>query len=443
MFAKATTIYLHDQDFAAKDGHLITTKQSWTRVQRGLVYFDAQQLFDAQLRKDCRDLLASITSSNKAITPAERQAHDDMQSLLSQHVASSQGDAAIAPLQSEEMIQVKLVVVSDWEQVFRQVIDLGEYQRVKDALMAPTLSAENIERFGHVLHLLSFKAMAGPTRKWTLLLRIRLCLISNNIRLDRLAGPKGRGTVKDINRWQIAGDHGANEYFRRTYTDGCVPPCADWALLAKFIAGCSVKLQYLASLAHDFYIKNKRRLSIFCDWLLSQWNVEFFLINLGLKLVNVRVTYANDEREAAQRLFNDPDEDIDILVTWSRISATTAELTFSTSSRSYESKSCNNRKPLRNVVGDDIGSTQQTSLVLSRLGFCDAASLRAMPIKSRISGDAESTAAGGHPAGGDEKDSDDDKKREELWTQAPEDKGDASNEESGDGGELYDPLPEP
>ena len=68
-------------------------------------------------------------------------------------------------------------------------------------------------------------------------------------------------------------------------------------------------------LAHRVCSEKKAKLLVFCDWPLTPWNVEMHLINLGSRVIDIRSARKLSESEAAVARFNDPNDDVQILVT--------------------------------------------------------------------------------------------------------------------------------
>ncbi|KAL8752829.1 MAG: hypothetical protein Q9199_005469 [Rusavskia elegans] len=98
--------------------------------------------------------------------------------------------------------------------------------------------------------------------------------------------------------------------------------------LYRYIGYSSVKLRATAILAYRICILERRKLIIFSEWPITQWLVEYFLVNLGFKVLSIRSFHKQRDREAALDQFNDPDDENPILSTSPRVSATSANIQY-------------------------------------------------------------------------------------------------------------------
>jgi len=79
-------------------------------------------------------------------------------------------------------------------------------------------------------------------------------------------------------------------------------------------------------MAHQICNTHWRKLLIFVDWPLIQWNLEMFLQNAGFNIVTIRAIHKNLDRDDCVNTFNDPNRNLQILVTSLNISATAINL---------------------------------------------------------------------------------------------------------------------
>ena len=88
-----------------------------------------------------------------------------------------------------------------------------------------------------------------------------------------------------------------------------------------YIALHSPKLKLVAQMAHQTCNIHGRKLLIFPDWPMTQWNTENVFAECGFNVVGIRAIHKSLERDACANTFNDPTSNLQILVTSLRISA--------------------------------------------------------------------------------------------------------------------------
>ncbi|KAL8662389.1 MAG: hypothetical protein Q9202_004784 [Teloschistes flavicans] len=89
----------------------------------------------------------------------------------------------------------------------------------------------------------------------------------------------------------------------------------DMASALSDLCGYSVKLRALAALAYQICIISKRKLLVFCDWPVTQWNVELFLTNLCFEIGSIRAVHKAQDRKDIIHDFNKNGSEINVLVT--------------------------------------------------------------------------------------------------------------------------------
>lgn len=91
---------------------------------------------------------------------------------------------------------------------------------------------------------------------------------------------EGRNLVTDLEEWyQRCIDKGMSLYFEMTKPEENLPLYADRWTFARYLAKDSPKLKYVAKLMGEICLNeaDPRRVLIFTDWLMNQWNLEGFL----------------------------------------------------------------------------------------------------------------------------------------------------------------------
>ncbi|KAL9600293.1 MAG: hypothetical protein Q9179_003261 [Wetmoreana sp. 5 TL-2023] len=78
-------------------------------------------------------------------------------------------------------------------------------------------------------------------------------------------------------------DEAATLYYQLTREDTKAPVYFKWGPIAYCFCGYSVKLRALAALTYQIFVASKREILVFCDWLVTQWNVEIFVIQSGVR----------------------------------------------------------------------------------------------------------------------------------------------------------------
>jgi SNF2-related domain/Helicase conserved C-terminal domain len=170
----------------------------------------------------------------------------------------------------------------------------------------------------------------------------RLCLLTMNMGLDKMANRIPRNFAKDVETWyHMHRDSGMSYYFRATRPDRDLPYYADRYSLAMYLAKDSPKLAYLAGLVGKICLgDNPRRVLIYADYPMTHWNIEGFLKvrlsdfslrtsndadihvtqNIGLNVVSLRSSMDAGERASAVDQFNDPNSDVNSLLTSTKAS---------------------------------------------------------------------------------------------------------------------------
>lgn len=100
----------------------------------------------------------------------------------------------------------------------------------------------------------------------------------------------------------------------------------DMASASSDLCGYTVKLRALAGLAYQICIVNKRKHLVFCDWPVTQWNVELILTNLCFEVGSILAVHKAQDRKDIIHDFHEKGRKINFLVTSLRISATALDL---------------------------------------------------------------------------------------------------------------------
>ena len=67
----------------------------------------------------------------------------------------------------------------------------------------------------------------------------------------------------------------------------------------------SVKLRFLIDLTYKTRIIRNRKLIVFANWSVMQWNTEWFLHLLSFQILSIRARHKAADREAVVKAFND------------------------------------------------------------------------------------------------------------------------------------------
>ena len=154
----------------------------------------------------------------------------------------------------------------------------------------------------------------------------RLCQAVHNPLLDQLY-LRSKTAKACADKFLSKGrDHGATHFFHATKPSAMLPCYGDRYSFVLYMAALSPKLKVLGSMAHSICNTNLRKLLIFTDWPMIQWEVELFLYLLGFNVVGIRAQHKAAERDDIVESFNDRASNLQILVTSLRISATALNL---------------------------------------------------------------------------------------------------------------------
>ncbi|KAL8893244.1 MAG: hypothetical protein Q9192_005457 [Flavoplaca navasiana] len=159
----------------------------------------------------------------------------------------------------------------------------------------------------------------------------RLCHSALNPSLETLYTRVGQSklAVSSMDKtYHEFNDHGASFYLQHTRPVASFPNYHHRGDLAKYICMFAPKLRMLAGLAHQICNVNRRKLLVFCDWPITQWNVEMLLCTLGFKVLSMRSAHSAAVRDECVEAFTTKGniEENQILSTSTRIAATAVNL---------------------------------------------------------------------------------------------------------------------
>ena len=80
--------------------------------------------------------------------------------------------------------------------------------------------------------------------------------------------------------------------------------------MARYIVRRSAKLCFIIRMVKEICIDLKEKVTIFTDWPITTWNLEFLLVNLGLNVMCLRSQTSLSDRGDAMRKFNNPDDPV-------------------------------------------------------------------------------------------------------------------------------------
>ena len=143
----------------------------------------------------------------------------------------------------------------------------------------------------------------------------RLCHMAFSPTLERFASASRRNLVKDMDRYQAHGDHGASYFVKNAALNYAMSVPRLRSDVASYLAYSSVKLRYLSWILLHVVITGKRRLLIFARWPMLGWIVEIFLLNLALNVSSLCSIHLEEERTRKITRFNDSSSTVEVLVT--------------------------------------------------------------------------------------------------------------------------------
>lgn len=107
----------------------------------------------------------------------------------------------------------------------------------------------------------------------------RLSLMTFNFAFERLLLKIGPSHAASVEKWfNRHKDHGMSMYFDATKPDKNLPPYADRYAFGLYLGRDSPKKLYLGYLVGEICLgSDRRRVLIYGDWPMSQWDIEGFL----------------------------------------------------------------------------------------------------------------------------------------------------------------------
>jgi hypothetical protein len=148
---------------------------------------------------------------------------------------------------------------------------------------------------------------------------------SFNASLDRFRSRAPTG-VKHVDGWHEKGVHGSVFYHRLTRGEDVDVCYRDRVTFATWMCKRSVKLQWLAGFLLHTCINADKKVLIFTEWPVIQWNIELFLLMVGIEFVSIRSAHTQSHRDQVIADFNDPLHQVKVCVTSYRCSSTSTNL---------------------------------------------------------------------------------------------------------------------
>lgn len=115
-------------------------------------------------------------------------------------------------------------------------------------------------------------------------------------------------------------------YYNHVCRDPFAPSYRDRINAAIYISCLSSKFAYVAYLLAKLIFDSKKRVIVFCDWLLTLWDVKLFLTMLGVQFVNIRFAINAAKRKAPVAKFNNSSETLNALLVFLRTFFTSINL---------------------------------------------------------------------------------------------------------------------
>ncbi|OJD30027.1 helicase [Diplodia corticola] len=117
-------------------------------------------------------------------------------------------------------------------------------------------------------------------------------------------------------------DAGYSLYHRITRPRPGYPPHDSRILRAKLMASSSVKLQDLCGIIQNVCYEGGHKLMVFAVWPAVLTEIEMFLTTLGIPFYSIRAAFSQPQRQSALAKFNDPADEVKILLCSSRTAST-------------------------------------------------------------------------------------------------------------------------
>ena len=154
----------------------------------------------------------------------------------------------------------------------------------------------------------------------------RLCLTIFNFHLD-LFFVKGFVNIKKINKFYNQYDNAdAIHYFKMMRFVKWLFNIFNKQFFTHYVFSHFVKLRFVTELTHKVCNIQSRKLFMFCDWSMFQWNTEFYFRNLNFKIFNIRSVFWSKKWKKVVKLFNSLNLNVQMLITFIYILAITLNL---------------------------------------------------------------------------------------------------------------------
>ena len=151
--------------------------------------------------------------------------------------------------------------------------------------------------------------------------------LSHVVALPLLAALRNKSNTAKVSKWYHRyPDNGASMLFEENRPLPYMSASGDRVSMTNWMAGESAKMQWLIKYAYDTCIVEKRKLLLFFNWPVTLWYAESLLQLVGFKTCSVRAAHKREDRETMRRQFNDPDHEVQIMLTSIRVSSSSVNL---------------------------------------------------------------------------------------------------------------------
>ena len=151
--------------------------------------------------------------------------------------------------------------------------------------------------------------------------------LSHVVTSPLLAALRDKSNAAKVQKWYHRyPDNRASMLFEENLPLPYMSAPGDRFSMTNWMAGESAKLQWLIQYAYDTCVVAKRKLLLFFNWPVTLWYAESLLQLVGFKTCSVRAAHKREDRETMRRQFNDPDHEVQIMLTSIRVSSSSVNL---------------------------------------------------------------------------------------------------------------------
>ena len=128
-------------------------------------------------------------------------------------------------------------------------------------------------------------------------------------------------SVKEINKfYNQYNDVDVIHYFKMMKFVKWLFNIFDKQFFAHYVFSHFVKLRFVIELTYEICNIQNRKLFMFCDWSMFQWNTEFYFRNLDFKIFSICFVFWSKKWKKIVKLFNSLNLNVQILITFICIS---------------------------------------------------------------------------------------------------------------------------